>query len=256
MKKIFSWNFLLTLLFASNIVSAQNSESSENGVNKYNLIKVNLTAIPLRNYHFQYERILNRKFSVSLGLGFLPTGSLPFKSSIENAVDPDPNEKRLIEEARVGGFTLTPEIRFYLGKKGYGRGFYVAPYYRYSTFKLEELSFDYNGGLGTKTVKLKGDITAHSGGLLLGAQWFLGKSVSLDWWILGIHYGSGRGTFTGTPATPFTPLEQMAIENEIKNTDLPFGATITAKATTNNITATVTGPWAGLRGAITLGIRF
>jgi hypothetical protein len=65
----------------------KNNDESEK--HSMNLFKVNLTAIVLKNYSFQYERILNRKFSFALGFRRMPNGKLPLQSSLQKIVGDD-----------------------------------------------------------------------------------------------------------------------------------------------------------------------
>lgn len=226
---------------------------------KMNIVKVNLMALGLKNYSFQYERVLTKKISFALGVRTMPTGSLPFQDVFVNQLgDDDPDLENDIKNLKVGNFAITPEVRFYLSKKGYGRGFYIAPYYRYAKFKSEEFPVDYESGpTTTKTIKLKGDIATNSGGLMFGAQWHLGKVVTLDWWILGAHYGKSKGTLTGIPSSPLTTEERNNIEAEIEalNDEIPL-TKITADVTANSVRAIFDGPWAGVRAGLTIGIKF
>ena len=220
-----------------------------------NILKVNLSALPFGNFSFQYERVLQKKISLSLGIGFRPEGNLPFKNSLNDAANGDRDIENAINNAQLSNFSITPEFRFYVGKKGYGRGFYLAPYYRFASFNVSSIPIEYNGGTGTKSINLAGDMKTHSGGLMLGAQWFLGKSVTIDWWILGAHYGAGKGNFEGKPAIPFTQLEQNDIRQTIEGIELPVG-TIKAEVTSTSAKAIINGPWAGVRAALTLGFHF
>lgn len=255
---------LLLLCSSLNLTAQQLDEKAtgsetkkqEGGVdNKMNIVKVNLTALPLKNFSIQYERVLQQKISVALGIRFMPNGNLPFKESLNDAANGDPDIEKAINNAQMSNFSITPEFRFYPGKKGYGRGFYIAPYYRYAKFTADAIPIDYTVLTSTKTIILKGDMTTHAGGLMLGAQWFLGKYVTLDWWILGAHYGAGSGSFVGTPSTPFNQIEQDEVRKTIENIDLPFGK-ITAEVTANSAKAIFDGPWGGLRAGISIGVRF
>ena len=251
---------ILVCLLAVNLSLAQDistgkADKQKEKISKMNIFKVNITSPFLKNYSFQYERILKKKISVALGIRFMPTGALPLKKTFLELANGDADVEKTINDTRLGNFAITPELRWYVGKKGYGKGFYIAPYYRFATFKADALPFEYDGGTGIKTVSLAGDVTTHSGGIMFGSQWFLGKSITLDWWILGTHYGTSDGTFTGTPSTPFTPNEQTDIKQQIEAIDLPAGK-ISAVVTANSAKAIIDGPWAGLRGGITFGIRF
>ena len=158
----------------------------------------------------------------------------------------------------MGNFAITPEVRFYLNQKGYGRGFYIAPYYRFAKFKSEEFPIDYESGPSTtKTIKLKGDIVTNSGGLMIGAQWHLGKVVTLDWWIAGAHYGKSKGTLNGIPSPDLTSEEQQNLKEEIEalNDEIPL-TKISAEVSAKNVKAIIDGPWAGVRAGLTIGIKF
>jgi Protein of unknown function (DUF3575) len=238
---------------------APTKKTSENGEakNKMNIVKVNLMALGLKNYSFQYERILTKKISIALGVRTMPSGSLPFQDLFaDQLAEDDPDLAADVRALKVGNFAITPEIRFYLNRKGYGRGFYLAPYYRFAKFNSDELPITYTGDGGTdKTIKLKGDVTTHSGGLMIGAQWYLGKVVTLDWWIVGAHYGTSNGTLLGTPSSSLSANEQTEIKNTIESLELPL-TKIKAEVSANNIKAIVDGPWAGVRAGLSIGIRF
>ena len=239
---------------------APSKKSPEKGEakQKMNIVKLNLMALGLKNYSFQYERILTKKISFAVGVRTMPTGELPFLNSyVDDIADGDPDTEASFRALRVGNFAITPEVRFYLNKKGYGRGFYIAPYYRYAKFKSEEFPVEYESGSSSKTIKLKGDVATNSGGLMIGAQWHLGKVVTLDWWILGAHYGKSKGTLTGVPSTPLTSQEQTNIKNEIEAIGEGIPLTkITADVSANNVKAIIDGPWGGVRAGLTIGIKF
>ena len=70
----------LTLFTVSVFAQDEKTEKKEKSAKPaqpMNIIKVNLTALVLKNYSFQYERILNRKFSAAIGFRTMPTGKLP-----------------------------------------------------------------------------------------------------------------------------------------------------------------------------------
>lgn len=244
---------LVLLSFSS--VKAQDTSSSIN--HKRNFIKVNLTAIPLHNYSIQYERILKKSLSVAVAFRLMPNSSIPFKNEILDAIDEgDQDTKEVIENFKMSNFAFTPELRWYVGKKGYGRGFYIAPFYRFASFKTNELTFDYDNQLGqpSGSISLSGKLSAHTGGLQFGTQYFLGKSVCLDLMILGVHYGGATGTFSGNSSQALTQAEQNDLRQELEDLDIPFTRK-TITVTANTATMKLDGPWAGLRSGISLGIR-
>jgi len=228
----------------------------KSGTLPMNMIKVNLTSLPFKQYALQYERVLNRKFSFALGVRVMPASTLPFKQAILDAVGDDPDTRDVLNRFQMSNMAITPEFRFYLSKRGYGRGFYLAPFYRYASYKTSKLEFDYDDGAGgTETINMTGKLTTNTGGLLLGAQWPLGKRLVLDWWILGPHYGSGNGKFSGISSQTMTPAEQDDLRTQLEDIDIPLTNTKVV-VTANSASLELDGPWAGIRAGFSLGIRF
>lgn len=242
-------------LFLSTALPAQDEPQPEKKPAQ-NFIKVNLTALPLKNYSLQYERVIKKSISFAISFRTMPSTTLPFKNQILDIVGNDPDVKKTIENFKLTNTAITPELRFYLSKKGFGRGFYIAPFYRYAKFKTTNLMFDYQGGTGPiRTINLSGDLVSNTGGILFGAQWALGKMIVLDWSFFGPHYGGATGLFSGTTTTSLTQSEQDDLRNELENIDIPFTRkTITVNA--NGASMKLEGPWAGVRAAISLGLRF
>ncbi|KAA5545629.1 hypothetical protein [Adhaeribacter rhizoryzae] len=224
-----------------------------------NFVKVNLFGIPLRNYSFQYERALSKRFSVAIAYRTMPSTGLPFKSLISDAVGDEGIEgEETIDNIRISGSAITPEIRLYLGKKGYGRGFYFAPFYRKATFETNNIPFTYEDSEDTgeeNSINLSGKFSSNTGGLMMGAQWALGKYVCLDWWILGAHFGTGKGDFVGLSSKPLSQSDQAAVREELENLDIPF-VEKTVNVNANSASLKLEGPWGGLRGGLSLGFKF
>ena len=222
-----------------------------------NIIKVNLTALLLKNYSFQFERVLTRKISVAVQYRIMPETDIPFKSSILKIVgNEDPDTKKLIEDFKMSNYAITPEVRIYLSRKGYGRGFYIAPFYRYASFTSNNLNVFYTDDADVEqSIKMSGKLTSNTGGLLIGAQSSLGKHVVLDISILGPHYGTGTGMFSGIPSKPLTADEQNDLRGQLENIDIPLTEK-TVNVNANSASLKLDGPWAGLRFAISLGVRF
>lgn len=219
-------------LYAQTGIPATGNRQTETSVIKQkenrqlNFFKINLFGIPLKNYSLQYERALSKRFSVAVAYRIMPSTGLPFKNLISDAIaeeagsdDAEVNEaKETILGLRVSGSAITPEVRLYVGKKGYGRGFYLAPFYRRATFETNNLAFNFedeNNANEEISVNLNGKFTSNTGGLLMGAQWALGKYICLDWWILGAHFGNGEGNFRGVTNQTLTPSEQEDIRQEL-----------------------------------------
>lgn len=252
-KTLLVLSFLLVTTFK---LHAQMTETTPSGKQKNNIVKLNVPALFFKKFSVQYERILNKKSGVALSVNLMPKSGLPLKSILLKAADGDAKSEKVINDMTLSNFALTPEYRFYLGKKGYGRGFYIAPFYRFTTYSVNLLPVTYTrDGGGDNTIDLSGTISCHTGGFMLGAQWLLGKSIALDWWIFGPHYGAGSGTFTGLSKEPLSQSEQDDIKETVDNIDLPI---IKKTVTTSPVGAVlkVDGPWAGIRAGLSIGVRF
>jgi hypothetical protein len=225
-----------------------------------NQFKFNLTSAMIKNYSFQYERVLSRNVSAALAYRIMPETGVPWADCIIDRADiTDRDEIDLIDNVRLTNYAITPEIRFYTGKKRYGSGFYIALFYRYGHYEAENAIFKYEPDADIKAEEIKltasGNVSSHTGGFMLGSQWAIGKHLCLDWWILGPQFGVSSGEITGMPSVPLSTEEQKDIRDELNDIDIPmFDQTV--EVTANNVSMIFDGPWAGIRAGLSLGIRF
>lgn len=245
----------------SNVVSEKSTETMMDQSSdlldyqtKKNTIELNLTSLVFRNFQLQYERILSKRISVGLTLATIPTGGIPLSGTVENSLDGD-QEIELLTNAEVGYFSFTPEVHIYFGK-GYGKGFYIAPYFRNAKWTFANLEIEFDGENNSQeSISVDGDIKSNSIGMLLGTQFNLGKNLVLDWWIVGGHYGSSKGTLRGNSTQSFSEIEQANLKQELDELDLPLVET-TSEVTANSAKIIADGPWGGVRSGFTLGYRF
>ncbi len=230
---------------------AQENESTASFPDGKNIIKLNLPALALRNISVQYERAIARKITVAGTFRYMPDGDIPLKSTFIKLAD-DPETERQLNNLQVGNMAVMPEIRFYLGKQGAFHGFYLAPFASIARYNAN-LLFEYDDAGATKTIPLDGSVNTFTGGLMMGAQWKLGKKIYLDWWILGPNYGSSKGDMSGKKS--LTLLEQQSLRDELDNLDIPL-TDFTYTVDGNGATINFKGPWAGVRSGICLGFRF
>ncbi len=245
--------FILIPCFIFSAFHAQ--ETADPPSEKMNIIKTNVTAYAFRNINLSYERAFTEWFSLNMGFGAMPEGKVPFINSFLN----DEDERRF-QNLEIKSFNFTIEPRFYLGA-GYGRGFYIAPYYRYSkiTSNTFDFYYDYTFSGTTFQIPLKGNGTTHgnSGGVMVGVQFFLtsSRNLVLDLWIAGAHYGAGKGDFTMTSDVVLTPDMQAQLKREIEDLDVPY-VNYTVEINTNGARVMIDGPWIGFRSGLSLGYRF
>jgi hypothetical protein len=221
----------------------------------FNLVKVNLTSIPLGNFSFQYERAVAKKISAVIGFRLMPNSGLPLKSVIKGAID-DEETWGHFENLTMSNFAITPEVRFYLGKSVF-RGFYIAPFARIANYSVKTpFEFEYDhpiDGLQEEIIPLEGKVSAFTGGFMLGAQWKLPKSIYLDWWILGPNYGSSSGNIKGNKN--LSSEEQVGIREGLTDLDDLFFVE-GYEVNSSGAKVDIKGPWGGVRAGIALGFRF
>lgn len=249
MKKII---YLIALLPLTAIAQEKAPATSQ----PKNILRWNLSSLALGNYHFTYERAISRKISISLSYRFMPTGTIPFKDYFDNNLQSGDVK---FNEITVGNSAITPEMRFYFGK-GNMKGFYLAPYLRFSTFNATTpIRYTSTSGTGVpldKTGDFIGKVTATSGGIMLGWQFNLSKKLLLDLQIIGAHYGSCNGNLDLISTIPLSPADQTSLQNSLNGIKIePFNISSTVNSGGANIK--VSGPWGGIRGAnIGIGFRF
>ncbi len=224
-------------------------------------VKADLMGLGVRNYTFSTERIINRKLSINLGVRFMPSGGIPMFSVVENFVGSD--IAPYLTDVTVRSFAFTPELRIYLGENGYGRGFYLAPYYNYFNLNIQDYKYEHemqeNGNPKIVIVNLNGNFKANSGGLMLGYQWLLGpnRNIVIDWGILGIHAGVNTAVLDGNTNYTLSEKEQASLREGLDNNlDNVKYFKFTSKVGANDATVNEKGPWAFLRGSISIGFRF
>jgi len=229
-----------------------------------NIVKINLSSAVIKNYSFQYERAISKKVSFALGFRTMGKSSVPFEAAIEDFVD-DPAFK--VSDFRMSNYAITPEVRWYLSKRGWMRGFYVAAYARYSSFNLDA-PVTYNSTFippvpapqtpitVQKTAVFSGTLNAFSGGLMTGMQYTFGKYFTLDIWLVGGHLGKGNGNLVFAVSPPLSSQEQAELKKTLDKAEVPL-VKLENTVDANGGTIKASGTWAGVRAVgINFGIRF
>lgn len=244
MKTIHIALFFLCIGFTA---SAQEEEQADGK----NIVKLNLPALAFKNISVQYERAIAPKFTAALTARFMPKGKLPFKSTISKYGD-DAELDRQLANTEVGNFAFMPEIRWYVGKKGAFRGFYLGAFANLARFDAS-LRYEFEDGGVTKYIPLSGDVNTITGGLMIGAQWKLSRSVYLDWWILGPNYGRSNGDLAGKYT--LTQSEQQSLRDALNDLEIPL-TDFNFDVDGNGARLDFKGPWGGIRSGLCIGFRF
>src|SRR3546814_13528050 len=77
--------FLLGTLFMKP-AAAQDAGDTTALLLRPHLVKINLTALPLRTFSFQYEHVMGPRITVGGGLRIMPKGGLPLLNSFEKLI--------------------------------------------------------------------------------------------------------------------------------------------------------------------------
>lgn len=228
-----------------------------------NVIKLNLSQLALVNFSLQYERAFHKNFSAALGVSYM------LKRDIPGQIFTPTENGSGYQLPQFGGWAITPEIRFYPGKKVKHQaphGFYMAPYFRYSKYSMYSSYVDIDSISGDRSnYEVKASYSGFTAGLMLGSQWMIGKHFSIDWWIVGGGYGKAKLKIHAESTDPgfyLSPQEQDDLKQDVKENTSELGSfgngEITVETTSNSATTTVSGlPMISLRGfGLTLGFSF
>jgi hypothetical protein len=167
---------------------------------------------------------------------------------------------------KINGWSITPEFRFYPGKKEEHQaphGFYFAPYARYAKYSISSgFSEVYDDGVNAVTY-VSGDVEVYykglGFGLMIGSQWIIGNHFSIDWFILGGHGGNGKVGFEITSPNIGTLTAQQKQEFEVdlakSVADVADGVTVDISGNTAKVQAPA--KFIGVRGlGLNLGYAF
>jgi hypothetical protein len=201
--------FLLSLLVISSQLFAEDKEKKKSLPLKKNAIKLNITSLLVNNLGLQYERVVGPKISVACQIRYTVSQKIP----LSNTVADMSNDSILAGNLKTGGWAITPEFRFYPRRAM--KGFYLAPYLRFRNISLDfpvSYTDDQNQ---SQQVAISGNMNSMGGGLMIGSHYNLGKSISLDWFILGFQFMTSSGSFKGTTTETLSATDQVDIMSSL-----------------------------------------
>ncbi len=92
------------------------------------------------------------------------------------------------------------------------------------------------------------------GGLLIGAQFIIAKKVSIDWWILGGHFGVA--SLHGEMDSQIVQENQYSFYEQLEGVEIPYG-TKTFEVKGSKASINFDGiPFGGIRSGLCLGFAF
>ena len=238
-------NVILAVLFSVILCT-----TAKAGDDPKNVVKLNLFSLAAKSISLQYERAFTPQISACMGINYIANRGLP--SFFTNA---DPSG--ILKGLTMSGLAITPEFRWYPfnSDKDAPKGFYLAPYFRYLSFGMKSIvNFHDSTSNVDYTYPVKIKFTGYGAGLMIGKQWLINDKVSIDWWIIGGHYGASNLSVSVT--ADVSNIDQSDLKKQLDDVKLPIGTTV-ATVNNNGATLKVSGlPFAGLRTGLTIGFAF
>lgn len=150
------------------------------------IVKTNPISDIFGFYNLSGERILSKRFSVELGLGFSPLSRRIYEAQkFSNFVTLNFEDY----EGKTKAYGLSLGAKLYVSKTGYGHGFYFRSDLSYGAAKSYGSQSILLKSLNVANIERVNTRRSSSIGLGIGAQWLIGKrrNIVLDWNILNIH---------------------------------------------------------------------
>lgn len=263
---IMKWKQLITILCVLLFITPNFSQdrNNEKGIkvnnNPNNQLKINFLPLIWNTYSLNYERKLAKRFTFGITGNYKPQGKPPLKNYIQKMfgeLDQNYlNNEFDIDRLEYSTWSISPEFKYYLGKSGAFKGFYIAGFAKY-----ESLNIIYDYALEIETsdrhylvdIPLKGDLLAFTGGLYLGVQFKLNENCYIDWQIIGGNFGSGKldvSVFQNLTTEEQEKIKEFALNIQEELSDINYDI--------NEKGAKIWGaiPWVGLRTGLSLGYTF
>lgn len=246
MKKLLALAF-----FAGWALLGFSQDENTSALARKNVVKFLPVNLPFQSISFEYERMINAKNSVILGVGLPNQKSLIGKYGITDEDD--------LKSAEVGTMHIRAAYRHYAGKRMLPRGFYIEPYLKYQKITgnagisgvEEETGEPYKGDfdLNLNTMNL---------GFQLGAQFLIAKRISLDFYFLGLEAGFLSGNAAAT-SDVIEDADNLKADIDEAIADLPsfIGDKLTVTQSGNKVNVKASNaPYPWYRGGISIGIAF
>jgi hypothetical protein len=214
MKKRILTTVTIMMLFGFNQISNAQNDKKTIKIPKQNIIKLNLPSLLVSNISLQYERIMGKHTSLALGVRWMPKNNVGFTSSILGS-GVSASDDSILNQVRISSFAITPEFRYYVRKAG--KGFYIAPYFRFRNANANFPIF-YKDGTGVEQrVILSGSVNSLMLGFMIGSQFKLSKSLTLDWFIIGGHTSSNQAKLNFTSTQNLSATNQADIKKNLED---------------------------------------
>lgn len=187
-----------------------------------NMVKLNVTGLLMKSVGVQYEHRWKRKITLAGGVIYRPMGSWFFAryyDTTQASVGVSQETRFMYSSSRFRSMMLTPEFRYYLGRRA-PRGFYLAAFLR---ARIDRTLFDfhYYEDLVSNTQQQIGlgrlNETMLGGGIMAGFQLITKKHWGIDFWFLGPWVGNQHVSLkSDVNAKNISSLQQTFIGQDMK----------------------------------------
>ena len=166
-------------------------------------VKLDLPRLVFSNLHLSLEQPLTGRWTIGGSVNTqLP---LQLDKGLAGNIVESLNKRWTVGNftgGKVSGFDVSPEVRYYLGRKNVRiidipRGFYVSGFLRYSRYSWD-LPFEWYDDEINHIVNVNSDIQMSALGLGVGVghQWLIKKKYPLDVYFMGIGLSRAWGDAT------------------------------------------------------------
>ncbi|MFD2743530.1 MULTISPECIES: DUF3575 domain-containing protein [Sphingobacterium] len=264
---LFKDDVLRWILLFSALIPSFGIAQEQDDFDAQNLIKLNALPLAFGKFAVEYEHSVVNRISVGVEVGFFPKSRLPFRSIIARRPS-DSAVQDLIRNFQNSGFSVAPEVRFYISSRERLTGWYVAPYFRYATYNAMtpyafEVSQEFMGQVvyeRSDVIPISGRVDSFVGGVSIGANFKLADQWFLDCRIIGPGYGSAKGDFVGN--IQLEEFEQQVLRERLADLrqdlhDFTIPIHIASEVSSDGLTINVQrSPWATLRAGLSIAYRF
>lgn len=257
---IFGLFFLHHGVYAQTNNTFENEISQQEADNFRNVFKINLPSLIIGTYSFQYEFFPVSFMSLAIGYKFTPKRGMIFKEQIIKIVE-DSNDygdlesvgRRFFKPFKFSGSSISPEVRFYLGE-GFGKGFYLGPFIRFDSYKFSS-NYLFYGESENYIIDFDGHFKGFGYGLVLGAQYRIGKHITIDTYIAP-YLSDVKIDFHSTSNYVLTDTEVIQLSDDLNSFSLPNGETSIELSNSSAKGELTSKTFPNLRAGLGLGFKF
>ena len=245
--------FLIFSLFACSAIGQNDSISADTIRHGHkNVVKFLPVNLIFNSASFELERKISPKNSLILGVG------IPMPKAFADKYSLGSPENRITDDS-FGTMAIRLAYRHYAGHSNQPSGFYISPYLKYQSFSASATNHKTptSGSPYVENYDFTGNTM--SIGFQIGWQFLIAKTVSIDFFFLGIE--AGLANVDATVKSPDANMIDDIYTNVSQNIgDLPsfLSNKISVKKTGTNqvdiVGSSMPYPW--LRSGISIGIAF